>query len=547
MVRSCTATRRAWTTCRSPRARGDPCLSSTTPALESRRQPVASAAGSGESGGDTPSPCRPGDPVEGHLAPLLRHRFGMLRQECDRRTPRRRGAGLPVPGGRRSGVPRARIGVVRGVTSRAAKPDHVVQAVFWTGGRTTNPTTCPKSPVAASEPGRRCAPPELATSRYNNATHIHPRLMIILLTSAVRPSLECAVTGRLIPFRRPLLARWRQTMRLFHPIRRILCAGVLVLAGAFSNMPVAVAQAGDACLLPAGMTPPAPPRVTAQQVEDGSASLMEFALAATDRHISLIDEIGTLEGASYIQCRVREEGSPWRSGSTYLVFLTPDGRVFEHAKAMALSGRLLKPEIYGAILHALGIDPAHLANPAAAGAAFAAAATGNGGSFNVPNVPGASGYAVFYAANPQVPRVLLAGFDIDESHVAEEEIDFGDPDITAAEVVDRETLKAFVTESIEYISSILETGGSGRHLESQDRLAGSERAVETWFRLSLRIGTYHQHHHVPRRLSGQIRVSSAGADCQRCRYRKARPAAGSRSRGKQPGRGLPGVSLRRSH
>ena len=248
-------------------------------------------------------------------------------------------------------------------------------------------------------------------------------------------------------------------MRLFHPIRRILCAGVLVLAGAFSNMPVAVAQAGDACLLPAGMTPPAPPRVTAQQVEDGSASLMEFALAATDRHISLIDEIGTLEGASYIQCRVREEGSPWRSGSTYLVFLTPDGRVFEHAKAMALSGRLLKPEIYGAILHALGIDPAHLANPAAAGAAFAAAATGNGGSFNVPNVPGASGYAVFYAANPQVPRVLLAGFDIDESHVAEEEIDFGDPDITAAEVVDRETLKAFVTESIEYISSILETGG----------------------------------------------------------------------------------------
>ena len=119
------------------------------------------------------------------------------------------------------------------------------------------------------------------------------------------------------------------------------------------------------------------------------------------------------------------------------MFLTPDGRVFEHAKAMALSGRLLEPEIYGAILHAVGINPADLADPAAAGAAFAAAATGTGGSFNVPDALGASGYATLYADNPQVPRVLLAGFDIDESHLAEEEVDFGDPAIAAADVMDR--------------------------------------------------------------------------------------------------------------
>ena len=243
--------------------------------------------------------------------------------------------------------------------------------------------------------------------------------------------------------------------QLLAATRGILCVGALALAGALCDPRFALAQAEGACSLPAGMAPLAPPRVTAQQVEDGSASLMEFALAARDRQMSLGSELGTLEGASYLQCRVREEGSPWRSGSTYLVFLTPDGRVFEHAKAMALSGRLLKPEIYGAILKALGIDPGDLANPAAAGAAFAAAAAGHGGSFNLPDVPGASGYAAVYAGNPQVP-VLLAGFEIDESHLAEEEIDFGNPAITAAEVVDRNTLKAFVTESIRYFLSVLE-------------------------------------------------------------------------------------------
>ena len=234
--------------------------------------------------------------------------------------------------------------------------------------------------------------------------------------------------------------------------RRLCFAGsFLILMSAFAPASVAVAQ--EACPLPAGMAPLAPPLVTAQQVEDGSASLMEFALAARDRYSSLGQEVGTLEGAAYAQCRIREEGSPWRSGSTYLVFLTPDGRVYEHAKSMSLSGRLLKPSIYGAILYALGIDPAGLTDPVAA---FAAAA-GNGGSFRVPGVPGASGYAAVYAANPTIP-VLLAGFEIDESHLAQEEIDLGDPAITAAEVVDRPTLKAFVTEAIKYFVSLLDKG-----------------------------------------------------------------------------------------
>ena len=44
---------------------------------------------------------------------------------------------------------------------------------------------------------------------------------------------------------------------------------------------------------------------------------------------------------------------------------------------MSFSGRLLKPEIYGAILHGIGINPADLTSREAADAAFVAATAGS--------------------------------------------------------------------------------------------------------------------------------------------------------------------------
>ena len=228
----------------------------------------------------------------------------------------------------------------------------------------------------------------------------------------------------------------------------ILVVSLLVLAGVFSNTHPALAQMQEGCSLPAGVTPPPTPPVTAQQVEDGSASLMDFTLVAKEY---LGGEALTPEqGGYYLGCLIRQEGSPWRSGSTYLIELTPDGRVFLHAKDMALSGGLLNPLIYGAILQALGINPADLASPAAAGAAFAAAAAGNGGAFNIPDIPGASGYAATYIHGSGFPIVLLAGFDLKSSHLIPEQIDPGDLAITARDVVDRRTLKAFVTQAGEW-------------------------------------------------------------------------------------------------
>ena len=89
-----------------------------------------------------------------------------------------------------------------------------------------------------------------------------------------------------------------------------------------------------------------------------------------------------------------------------------------------------------------------------------------------PGIPGASGYASVYSTGRGTsdrPALIiqLAGFDLNASHLVEETIDYGDPAITAKEVVDRETLKAFVTEAAKYFRSLRETGGPGALLKAK--------------------------------------------------------------------------------
>lgn len=140
----------------------------------------------------------------------------------------------------------------------------------------------------------------------------------------------------------------------------IRAAGLLVLAGVLSYAHRASAQ--EACPLVPGATPPADPRVTAQQVEDRSASLMDFARAVRDQYRALIQEAGTPDEELYLGCLVRQDGTAYRAGSTYLVSLTPDGRVFIHAKAMRFAGRQLNPHIFGTILYSLGVSITDLTN-----------------------------------------------------------------------------------------------------------------------------------------------------------------------------------------
>ncbi len=248
-------------------------------------------------------------------------------------------------------------------------------------------------------------------------------------------------------------ATWKIRISLFCVV------GLLAWAGVSSDARLALAQSQRECQLPAGGTAIAPPQVTAQQAASDPTRLMDFALSARERFREQAMP-GTTPGQNqYLACLIRQDDSPWRSGSTYLVTLTHDGRVFVHAKDMSLSGMQLKRSIFVEILRALRINPAGLTDPAAIRDAFAAAEAGNGGAFDVPSVPGASGYASAYTSlSFGTPAVLLAGFDLDATHLAPEQIDYGDPAVTAADVVDRATLKAFVTEAGNYFMQLVLTG-----------------------------------------------------------------------------------------
>ena len=231
-----------------------------------------------------------------------------------------------------------------------------------------------------------------------------------------------------------------------------LVVGLLVLAGLSFDGRHTLAQAQVACEPPMGEEAPEDPEVTAKQVEEGSATLEDFALGARVHFEGAGSRTLTPQQLAYSGCRLREKGGPWYYGSTYLVTLTPEGRVYLHAKDMSLSAGKLQSPVYAQILRALGTPAAALQGLASMNpAALLEHLRGKPhGPFNL--TAGGSGYAAAYeSVNTGRPLVLLAGFDLDASHLVEEDIDDGDPAITAREVVDRYTLKRFVGEALLFL------------------------------------------------------------------------------------------------
>lgn len=92
-----------------------------------------------------------------------------------------------------------------------------------------------------------------------------------------------------------------------------LVTGMVVLAVICTGGRHALAQVRDPCPLPPGVEAPAAPPTTAQQVEDGSASLMDFALAVRDQYV---ESTATANQALHLGFLIRQAGTPWRSGST---------------------------------------------------------------------------------------------------------------------------------------------------------------------------------------------------------------------------------------
>ena len=251
-----------------------------------------------------------------------------------------------------------------------------------------------------------------------------------------------------------------------------LVVGLLVLASLFSSGHPAWAQLD--------CPPPRPgPPVTAQQVTDGSASLMDFALAARAQFKHEGSATATPEELGRAGCWLRQEGGPWRSGSTYLVTVTPDGRVYLHAKDMSLSASKVQSPIYAQILRALGTPVAVLqglssSDPDARTRAQAMLLehlrSEPHGPFNLTG--GGSGYAAAYeSVNTGRPLVLLTGFDLNATHLVDEAIVHVIPATTASEVVDRYTLQQFVVEALKFIRDTLTDEDGNRLPTAKSRVA----------------------------------------------------------------------------
>lgn len=261
-----------------------------------------------------------------------------------------------------------------------------------------------------------------------------------------------------------------------------------VLLGALCTTHSALAQTAHECALPPNTDPVEDPTVTAQQVDADSTILGDFTREVRDRFKNYSLTVTNMTQIAYFGCVLRQEGGPWRTDSVFPIMLTPFGRVVFHTKDMTLSGRLLNPAILATIYSALGVARSDIAalgssNPDIVAQArrsiLAKLAQEGDSAFDAttpipgvrPGIPGAAGHVAVYVGRAfQIPLIVLGGFDLNASHVVEEVIDYGNPTLTASEVVDRETLKQFVTEAGNFFIRAQESSSDGL-LGSQVKVA----------------------------------------------------------------------------
>ena len=210
---------------------------------------------------------------------------------------------------------------------------------------------------------------------------------------------------------------------------------LLGLAGVFPGAQLTFAQSDDICAKPAGFPDPPADLVTAAQVESGDGTLAAFVEGYRQYSTTILG----MNGSGYLGCVMTQEG-PFNSGSTYIVTLTPNGRVAVHGRNVYLSGGLLDPAIFEQILQA-------------------ARSSDDGGPFMV-EAANAAGYARGSVGFDGLPTILVAGFELQESHLVAEDVDPGDVlVVTAHDVVERETLKAFVIGTMQYIGQLYREEG----------------------------------------------------------------------------------------
>ena len=321
-------------------------------------------------------------------------------------------------------------------------------------------------------------------------------------------------------------------------LRMVLLGCILVLAGLFSEVRPAAAQAEVGCQRPEGIDEAPSPSITAAQVEADptDANLKALAVEARD----YVQDLSIL-GQGYAWCILRRDGGDWKSESVYLVQLTADGSVSFHGKDMAFGGRQLRDEVFLPIVMATGLEFSGT-NPAT-GAPNAMFTNPDGGA--LPQDLGGHAVGYLYAPALNTPFIVLAGFDIHESHLKPVVFDPADtPDITASDVVDRDTLKAFVNGAIDFLRREFAAEGISALVRMRSvfrQEGGPWRDGSVYLYVLDTTGYVWFHAAFP-----NLYELTIGGGAQRCGHRRSHFGPDPRDGRLRPGRRLHRVSLRRS-
>ena len=230
-----------------------------------------------------------------------------------------------------------------------------------------------------------------------------------------------------------------------------LTAGLLMATGFLANGHPAVA--GGRCPTELKLS------VTAQDVDKDRKNLEAFTKAVRDK--ALEPETHPL----HFSCYMTQLGGDLRSQSTYIVSLAADGsalRIQSHGEKMGLTARSLNQSTSEAILNGLGIEAGDRTD-----LRVGLAKAGTSGTVGRFTVDGTTAYATVYLDPTGAPVVMVAGFDLQDRHLisfAKENIDHGSPTVTAREVVDRATLKAFVQQAGQWLKEIGERPGGTNNI-----------------------------------------------------------------------------------
>ena len=170
-------------------------------------------------------------------------------------------------------------------------------------------------------------------------------------------------------------------------------------------------------------------RVTAPEVTD-PATLRAFVEGAKAH----IEAITSVDEAGALRDKLRTEGD-WKSGPVFLITFLPTGEAFIHGGDRTAESKNL-----------LGVEDDR--GLRVVESLFAAARSG-GGFVEYHDGGSRTAYAVEYTSGVSGrPFILVGGYSQDVSHVPRQVADLPRPAVTAAEVVDRETLITFVEETV---------------------------------------------------------------------------------------------------